>query len=210
MGHTSASGLLVLHAVRIRGFADSHAVARRFALDPEDARELLLDFEALGWVRHSRFADSGGWSLTERGRAENERLLRDEVEATGVRAAVSAAHDDFAKLNARFLKTITDWQVRPTPWDPLARNDHTDFRWDDRVLDALGGLGRRLRPVCTALADSLDRFDGYADRFSTAYAKVERGERSWVDRTGVDSCHTVWFELHEDLLATLGIERGSE
>ena len=26
----------------------------------------------------------------------------------------------------------------------------------------------------------------------------------------IDSYHSVWFELHEDLLATLGIERGSE
>ena len=26
----------------------------------------------------------------------------------------------------------------------------------------------------------------------------------------IDSYHTVWFELHEDLLATLGIERSSE
>jgi hypothetical protein len=25
-----------------------------------------------------------------------------------------------------------------------------------------------------------------------------------------DSCHTVWFELHEDLLSTLGIRRGDE
>jgi hypothetical protein len=27
-----------------------------------------------------------------------------------------------------------------------------------------------------------------------------------VDRTDVDSCHRVWFELHEDLVATLGID----
>jgi hypothetical protein len=26
----------------------------------------------------------------------------------------------------------------------------------------------------------------------------------------IPSYHTIWFELHEDLLATLGIERGSE
>jgi hypothetical protein len=26
----------------------------------------------------------------------------------------------------------------------------------------------------------------------------------------IDSYHTVWFELHEDLLSTLGIERASE
>jgi hypothetical protein len=26
----------------------------------------------------------------------------------------------------------------------------------------------------------------------------------------IASYHTVWFEMHEDLLSTLGIERGSE
>ena len=26
----------------------------------------------------------------------------------------------------------------------------------------------------------------------------------------IDSYHTVWFELHEDLLATLGLERAAE
>jgi hypothetical protein len=29
-----------------------------------------------------------------------------------------------------------------------------------------------------------------------------------VDSPLIDSFHTVWFELHEHLLATLGIERG--
>jgi hypothetical protein len=38
---------------------------------------------------------------------------------------------------------------------------------------------------------------------------VDRGERSWVAQPKIDSCHTVWMELHEDLLATLGLERGS-
>lgn len=33
------------------------------------------------------------------------------------------------------------------------------------------------------------------------------GERGWVDRTDVDSCHRVRFELHEDLVATLGLQR---
>ena len=28
-----------------------------------------------------------------------------------------------------------------------------------------------------------------------------------VDSESIDSCHTVWMELHEDLLATLGLKR---
>ena len=32
----------------------------------------------------------------------------------------------------------------------------------------------------------------------------------WFTRPMIDSYHTVWFELHENLLATLGIERARE
>jgi hypothetical protein len=31
-----------------------------------------------------------------------------------------------------------------------------------------------------------------------------------VARPRADSCHTVWMELHEDLLATLRLERGTD
>ena len=43
-----------------------------------------------------------------------------------------------------------------------------------------------------------------------ALARADRGEKKWVDEPGIDSCHMVWFELHEDLLTTLGLERASE
>jgi hypothetical protein len=208
MGASSATELLVLHAVRIRGFADTAAAARRFSLDRDVAEELLLDYEARGWVRRSRFADLSGWSLTDAGRAENVRQLGVELDGIGGRPTVAAKHVEYVPLNGRFLKAITKWQIRPTSWDPIAPNDHTDFRWDDRVFDSLGFLNRRLRPLCTILTDVLDRFDGYADRFSAALERAGRGGKSWVDQTGIDSCHTVWFELHEDLLATLNIERG--
>ena len=40
--------------------------------------------------------------------------------------------------------------------------------------------------------------------------EVLAGEHDWVDRTDIDSCHRVWFELHEDLIATLGLSRHTE
>ena len=55
----------------------------------------------------------------------------------------------------------------------------------------------------------LGRFDGYDDRFAAALRKAREGEHLFVDGR-VDSCHRIWFELHEDLLATLGIERGAD
>jgi hypothetical protein len=209
VGHTSSPELLALHAVRVTGMTDAAAVARRTGLAREVAEELLLDDQAHGWVSRVAFADLAGWSLTEAGRLEGQRRLADELGSTGARVAVDDAHETFARLNQRFLETRTRWQIRPRSWDRLAANDHDDPLWDGRVLDELASFGRRLAPLCAALTAALDRFAGYDDRFATALAKAESGQHSWVDGVRVDSCHTVWIQLHEDLLATLGLERGA-
>ena len=75
MGYSSPPDLLVLHAVRLLGMADGAAVARRFGLDPAVTEELLLDFQASGWIQRVRFADISGWALTDGGRAEDVRRL---------------------------------------------------------------------------------------------------------------------------------------
>ena len=77
--HRSDASLLVLHAVRLRGMTTARAAAARFGLDAPLADELLLDFAAYGWVSHAEFAGTGGWSLTDAGRWEDERLLRTEL-----------------------------------------------------------------------------------------------------------------------------------
>lgn len=210
MTHASARDLLVLHAVRVAGFADTAAVARRFALDEGATAEALLDAEAHGWVTHTSFAGLGGWSLTARGRAAGERLLAAELAAAGGLDEVHAIHDAFLPLNARLQQACTDWQLRPTAGDRLAPNDHTDDAWDARVLDDLAAIGDGLAPLADRLARVLRRFDGYHDRFTAALRRARAGERGWVDRSDVDSCHRVWFELHEDLLATLGRDRAAE
>jgi hypothetical protein len=66
------------------------------------------------------------------------------------------------------------------------------------------------RQVCDQLAGCLARFGGYAETYSAALGQVDAGQRAWVDAPDRDSCHTVWIQFHEDLLATLGIPRGGE
>jgi hypothetical protein len=209
VAHISSPDLLVLHGLRVKGMADVAAVAQRFVLDRELVHELLLDYQARGWTSRVAFADVEGWALTASGRAENERRLAAELHQTGTRSKIVAAHDVFVALNSRFLAAVTNWQIRPQPADPLAANDHTDWRWDERVLDDLRDLQGRLRPLCAHLVAALERFEGYTERYSAAMHKVDQGERAWVAQPKIDSCHTVWMELHEDLLATLGLERGS-
>lgn len=209
MSRTSTVDLLALHGVRLLGFAESPAVAARFALEPAEVDELLLDHQAYGWVTHSQFAGSRGWSLTERGKAEDERRLAAELDAVAGRDAVVAVHQRFLPLNGRLQAACTDWQLRATSQDPLAPNDHRDPEWDARVLDELGALSDELGGLVRSLVQVLGRFDGYDDRFAAALRKARDGEHLFVDGR-VDSCHRIWFELHEDLLATLGIERGAD
>lgn len=202
--------LLVLHAVRLLGFAPVDRVAARYALPADETEQLLEDHRALGLVEHSEFAGSAGWSLTARGRLEGEARLAAELDATARRDQVHRTYLDFLDLNARVLRAVTDWQTRPVAGDLLAANDHQDLRWDRRALATLDEAGARLLPLVAVLTGVLDRFAGYDERYAHALAEVEHGDRRWVDALEVDSCHTVWFQLHEDLLATLGIQRGSE
>ena len=94
----------------------------------------------------------------------------------------------------------------PTPW----RSTTIDWGWDERVLKELTFLDKAFGVLCGQLARLLQRFDGYAERYSSALARVDAGQRRWVDAPELDSCHTVWIQFHEDLLATLGIPRGSD
>ncbi|MFI7443135.1 transcriptional regulator [Nonomuraea indica] len=207
MTHDSPPALLALHAVRITGFAETPVIAHRYGLDAAETRELLLDAEARGWVEHTSFAGTGGWSLTEAGRAENERQLAAELTHVGGAEEVRAVHREFLPLNALLLRACTDWQLRPTAGDRLAANDHSDAAWDARILHELAGLDRALASLAGRLGSVLTRFRGYDTRFTAALARARAGEGGWVDRSDVDSCHRVWFELHEDLIATLGLTR---
>ncbi|HEV2372866.1 MAG TPA: transcriptional regulator [Streptosporangiaceae bacterium] len=210
MAYVSAADDLALHGARILGFATASRIAGRFGLDTATTSEYLLDFEACGWVGRHSFAGTSGWSLTEAGRAENERRLADELDKAGSRETVARMHAAFLPLNQRLGTACTNWQIRPAWADPMAMNDHTDWRWDERVLRELAALDTSFRELCGHLTACLQRFSGYADLYSGALRKAETGQRAWVDAPDRDSCHTVWIQFHEDLLATLGIPRGSD
>lgn len=210
MTAASSTELLVLHSARILGFADTAVIARRFGVDPAEAEGILLDAQAFGWIQRTEFADLCGWSLTELGRTMNECQLREEREATGQTDLVWNIYRNFLLLNKRLLRACTDWQLRPSEAGKLTVNDHSDQAWNKRNLDELALVGESLSPLVDQLSSVLARFAGYGTRFAVALEHAQAGEHSWVDRTDIDSCHKVWFELHEDLIATLGIDRQSE
>ncbi len=208
----STPELLVVHALRVRGFVDADVVVEATGLPADDVAALLGGLGDAGHARH-REGRISGWMLTPDGRAHGEALLSAELDAVGCRSDVEGAYRRFLAVNADFLALCTDWQLRPDPADPDGEpvvNDHADVAWDAAVVDRLGDADAVVGPICDDLAGVLHRFDGYRDRFAAALARVRDGDGDWFARPMIDSYHTVWFELHENLLATLGIERAKE
>jgi len=170
-----------------------------------------------GWLIHHE-GRLPGWNLTAAGRVEGERLLADELQECGGYGAVWSTYREFRDLNRRFLDVCTDWQLRSTPAseptndDPGVRvtNDHTDSAWDQAVIGRLESLHAEIGELLRTTSAAVPRFASYAGRFATALQRVVDGEWDWLTRPSIDSYHTVWFELHEDLLATLGLSRSSE
>ncbi len=206
----SPADLLVLHGLRVTGMTSTTGLADRSGLNHQTVAELLLDAEAHGWVARVHFAEVRGWTLTERGRAEDSRRLADELDDAGAREVVKEAHRRFEPLNERLVRACTDWQLRPVDGDPLAVNDHRDRVWDARVLDELSSIAAALAPLIAGLTTALARFSGYDQRFSAALARARSGQEQWVAGVGLASCHAVWMELHEDLLSTLGVARNAD
>jgi hypothetical protein len=205
MAHPSEPGTLVLHGLRLKGFAETDVLAESTGLDDVTVIRALEAFAGEGLVTRKQGVDVSGWVLTPQGRAEHEKRLADELDAAGARADIEALYGRFTGLNPGLLQVCTDWQLRGG-----TVNDHTDGAYDAEVVSRLGDLHERAVPVVAALTATMDRFGGYGPRLQWAVDHVRCGDGAWFDKPLTDSYHTVWFELHEDLLATLGLERATE
>ena len=212
MTSPSSADLRVVHALRVRGFVDMPLVAEVAGMAVDEATLLLAALEAVGHARH-REGRMSGWMLTSDGRAHGEALLADELAGIGCRGEVEEAYRRFLEFNQGFLGLCTDWQLRSNPEDPDGErivNDHADAAHDEAVIGRLAETDAVIQPLCSALAELLDRFGDYGGRFATALSRVQGGDLDWFTRPMIESYHTVWMELHENLLATLGIQRDGE
>ncbi|MFC9893274.1 hypothetical protein ACFVMC_06250 [Nocardia sp. NPDC127579] len=208
MTHVSESSLLTLHAIRLGGFADTRVVADRYRMPVGLAESHLRDFRERGWISRFSFGGDAGWSLTESGRAENERMLAAELAECGARTPVEAVYREFLPLNTRVVRACTAWQLTVLPDGSMRDNDHSDIRRDEQIRAELESLAAELAPLSTRLTERLARFSGYDTRFAAAVAQAaDRPEL--VTGAESDSAHRIWFELHEDLIATLGIDRAA-
>jgi hypothetical protein len=181
---------LLLHDVRLRG-----------RMEVAEEHHVLSPLLAGGLVVRSRTAVR----VTEEGRELHASWAR-VAPGSEQERVVSRAYERFLPLNAELLRVCHDWQVRPGD----VPNDHRDVRYDWSVIDRLRAIDERVAPVVRRVAREVARFEGYARRLRSALARVEEGEHDWFTSPRLDSYHTVWMQLHEDLLLALGRDRASE
>src|SRR5207244_898520 len=170
--------------------ADAGEIARAGERAQSVVEAELAELLANRMVRF--LANRGSWSLTPEGRAEHARRLRADLDAAGCVGVVESAYGCIVGVNVELLATITALQQDEPAVERLRAVHH----------EALGATGE--------LAVELERMRSYGPRLTAALERVEAGEREWVARPLIDSYHTVWHELHEDLLLTLGIDRSAE
>ncbi len=211
MAVDSDPAFLALHVLRVRGVTATFEIASTTGLDEAVVADAMASHQAHDLVT-LRSGSLPGWALTSFGRDEDSQRSAHELDGAGLRDTVDGLYRRFLELNPGLLRLCTDWQLLP-PVDnktPPELNRHDDLGYDAEVIARLAKVDGAVQPICAGLADGLARFAAYGRRLAAARRRVESGEHDWMTKPMIDSYHSVWFELHEDLLATLGIERGSE
>jgi hypothetical protein len=193
---------LAFHGLAIKRHSAAAAVASLMGASEAEVGGVLAQAVASGRAVEVK----GGFSLTPLARVALEARygllyghLRDD-------AVFSAAYHRFEVVNRDLKQVITDWQTLKVGGAPVA-NDHSDKAYDDKVLDRLAEVHERVEPVLKALAGSLPRMSIYLGKLTEALERAEDGEIAWVSDVRRESYHTVWFELHEDLLRIMGTVR---
>ncbi|ETA99431.1 hypothetical protein [Mycobacterium avium] len=188
--------LAVLQSIRLKGRVSRADLAATLGTDPDEIAGTVERLSAAGLV-----TGDATLRITPAGSARLTALLAEERRGIDA-AAMAAVYDDFRAINADFKRLVTDWQLKDG-----APNRHDDAEYDDAVLARLDDAHARVTPVIEAAAAQLPRLNRYAAKLAAALDKVRAGDTAWLTRPLIDSYHTVWFELHEELIVAVGLTR---
>jgi hypothetical protein len=119
------------------------------------------------------------------------------------RERVVATFHRFLPVNRQLRDLCTAWQVRPDG----AVNDHSDEAYDAEVRDRLDDIDDAVAPLLKRFSEDLPRLGGYRARLTHALEQLDEGDDAWLASPLIDSYHTVWMHLHQELLLTIGMSR---
>ncbi|MGH3556169.1 MAG: MarR family transcriptional regulator [Mycobacterium sp.] len=193
------SELTILQAIRLKGRVSEADVAATVGEDPTSVAATIAQLNDAGQVVAGKTL-----KVSPEGRARLTELLAEErskIDPT----AIATVYEDFRGVNAEFKALVSDWQLKGG--EP---NSHNNTEYDAAVLARLDAVHERVLPIVASAAAQVPRLHAYADKLRAALSKLKAGETIWFTRPIIDSYHTVWFELHEELILAAGLTRESE
>ena len=193
------SELKILQAIRLKGRVSEADVAATVDENPASVATTIANLSDAGLVIAGKTL-----RLSPEGRARLTDLLNEERSKID-QAAIAAIYEDFRGVNAEFKALVSDWQLKDG--EP---NSHEDSDYDTAVLARLDAVHERALPIVAAAATQVPRLDAYSEKLSAALSKLKAGDTMWFTRPIIDSYHTVWFELHEELILVAGLTREDE
>jgi pyruvate,orthophosphate dikinase len=195
-----------LHVLGVKGFATLDGIAEALGTIPDVADEVLDGLIDQGLVA----APGGMYRLSDAGKKRHAELLDREREAAGSDSAGTLL-DGFLVLDKRMKETVTAWQLREAGTGaPPVVNDHSDLEYDRGILDRLAGLATDADAWLGASEAVVPRLAAYRRRLARAARNAAAGDQRYVASPRVDSFHSAWFELHEDLILLAGRTRADE
>jgi hypothetical protein len=192
----------ILHALALRRKSDVDGLVRSTGIAAEEVERALAEAIADGRVVAAR----GTNLLAPKGAAWLQERYPEEFGGLRADAELAAEYERFEAVNQELKSLITRWQTRSIGGRSVP-NDHSDPEWDAAILDRLGDLHERAERWIERLARKVPRFALYAERLAEALDRAEGDELEFVSGVRCDSYHMVWYEMHEDLLRTLGRKR---
>jgi len=194
--------LLALHGLAVKKAGTAAAVADVLGRDEGEIASALDEAASAGLA----IGANGTYMATPAGRQWLDEQYPTAFAELRENPDAEAAYERFERINRDLLALFTDWQMMPAGSERVP-NDHSDPDYDRGVIDRLGQQHDRAQRPLDQFAELDPRLGEYSRRLESAYDKVLAGEIDFVSGARVDSYHTVWFELHEDLLRMLGRER---
>ena len=193
---------LVLHGTAIKRHSPPAAIAELTGLDEQRVSAMLGQAVATGRAIEAK----GGYALTPLAHLALEGGYSRHFAECRADPEFVKAYEKFERINVGLKQLITDWQTLSIGSNRVA-NDHSDKAHDDAVINRLGDLNEQVEPVLKTIAIRLPRMAVYSTKLLAALEAAEDGDHEWVSDIRRESYHTVWFELHEDLLRIMGRER---
>jgi len=198
------TGQAIIRCLSIKGTATPDVLADALLTTAATVDVEIGVLAAAGLV----VAAGGLIRLSDAGNARASALTEADRQHWG-RAAAAGALDAFLPVDARVKETITAWQLKDVDGQQIL-NDHADAGYDASVLARLQALHAEVSQWLTALPDGAGRLSGYAARLDRAAAAAADGDHRFLSSPRVDSYHSVWFELHEELIRLAGRSRSEE